>query len=62
MGKLGVLWENEGFMVENWGFGGGRVVFLKNEVFLGFWSRNREKVGKSREFDDFWKIGKNREK
>ena len=38
------------------------TVFLKNEVFVGFWSRIRGKVGKSREFDDFWKIGKNREK
>ena len=44
------------------GFGGKIGVFLKNGVFVGFWSINREKVGKSREFDDFWKIGKNREK
>ena len=34
----------------------------KNGVFMGFWSINREKVGKSREFGDFWKIGENREK
>ena len=51
-----------GFMDENQGFGGKMGVFLKNGVFVGFWSRNRGKVGKSREFDDFWKIGKNREK
>ena len=31
-------------------------------VFVGFWSGNWGKVGKSREFDDFWKIGKNGEK
>ena len=49
-------------MDENWGFGGKMGVFLKNGVFVGFWSRNWEKVGKSREFDDFLKIGKNREK
>ena len=49
-------------MVKNRGFGGKMVVFLKNGVFVGFWSRNRGKVEKSREFDDFWKIGKNREK
>ena len=49
-------------MVKNRGFGGKMMVFLKNGVFVGFWSRNRGKVGKSREFDDFWKIGKNREK
>ena len=51
-----------GFMVENWGFSGKIGGFSKNGVFVGFWSRNREKVGKSREFEDFWKIGKNREK
>ena len=34
----------------------------RNGGSVGFWSRNRGKVGKSREFDDFWKIGKNREK
>ena len=71
-------WGFPGIMVENWGFGGkmrfsgvlvekwgfyGKIgVFLKNGVFVGFWSRNRGKVGKGREFDDFWKIGKNREK
>ena len=59
-------------MFEDWGFGRKmRVfrdlwlkigVFLKNGVLMGFWSRNREKVGKGREFDDFLKIGKNREK
>ena len=38
------------------------VGFSENGVFVGFWSRIREKVGKSREFEDFWKIGKNREK
>ena len=48
--------------MEKWGFGGKMVVFLKNGGFVGFWSRNREKVGKSREFDDFLKIGENREK
>ena len=51
-----------GFMEENRGFRGEIGVFLKNGVFVGFWSRNRGKVGKSREFNDFWKIGKNREK
>ena len=49
-------------MDENQGFGGKMVVFSKNGVFVGFWSRNRGKVGKSREFDDFLKIGENREK
>ena len=49
-------------MVENWGFRGKIGGFSKNGVFMGFWSRNRGKVGKSREFDDFRKIGKNREK
>ena len=56
--KLGFFWKNggfPGFVVENRGFS-------KNGVSVGFWSRNRGKVGKSREFDDFWKIGKNREK
>ena len=51
-----------GFLVEKWGFYGKIEVFLKNGVFVGFWSRNRGKVGKSREFDDFLKIGENREK
>ena len=37
-------------------------VFWKIGGFLGFWSRIRGKEEKSREFDDFWKIGKNREK
>ena len=37
-------------------------VFSKKGVFMGFWTRNREKVGKSREFEDFWKIGENGEK
>ena len=57
--------ENEGFhgvMVENRGFSEKVVGFSENGVFVGFWSRNPGKVGKSREFDDFWKIGKNREK
>ena len=49
-------------MDENGGFSGKMVVFSKNGVLMGFWSRNRGKVGKSREFDDFLKIGKNREK
>ena len=51
-----------GVLVEKWGFCGKMVGFLKNGVFVGFWSRNRGKVGKSREFDDFLKIGENREK
>ena len=51
-----------GFYVENRGFCGKIGVLLKNEVFVGFWSRIRGKVGKSREFDHFWKIRKNREK
>ena len=38
------------------------MVFSENRVFVGFWSRIRGKVEKSREFDDFWKIGENREK
>ena len=49
-------------MIGNWGFGGKMVVFSENEVFMGFWSRNWRKVGKSREFDDFLKIGEIREK
>ena len=49
-------------MVKNGGFGGKMVVFLKNGVFVGFWSRNWEKVGKSREFGHFLKIGESREK
>ena len=66
--KIGVLVEKwgfsgvSGFEVKNRGFSGKIGVFLKNGVFVGFWSRNRGKVGKSREFNDFWKIGKNREK
>ena len=58
-GKIGVFKD---LGLEIWGFGGKMGVLLKNGVFVGFWSRNWEKVGKSREFDDFWKIGKNREK
>ena len=54
-GKMGVSVENGGFCGKWW-------VFLENGVFVGFWSRIQGKVGKSREFDDFWKIGKNREK
>ena len=49
-------------MVKNWGFSGKIGVLLKNGVFMGFWAIDWEKVGKSREFDDFLKIGKNREK
>ena len=49
-------------LVENWSFSGKMVVFSKNGVFMGFWSANRGKVGKSREFEDFLKIGENREK
>ena len=56
------LWLEIEVLVENSGFCGKMGVFLKNGVFVGFWSRNRGKVGKSREFNDFWKIGKNREK
>ena len=68
---MGVLWKIGvsvgksrffGFMVGNRGFDGKIGVFLKNEVFVGFWSIDRGKVGKSREFDDFWKIGEIREK
>ena len=54
--------QGTGVLVEKWGFCGKIGGFLKNGVFVGFWSRNRGKVGKSREFNDFWKIGKNREK
>ena len=73
--KIGSLVENRGFRggvgLESDSFGVfGRkagfqwkmVVFLENGVFTGFWSRNWGKVGKSREFDDFLKIGENREK
>ena len=49
-------------MEENGGFSGKIEGFLKNGVFVGFWAINREKVGKSREFNDFLKIGENREK
>ena len=49
-------------MVGNRGFREKRGFWWKNGVFVGFWSRNWEKVGKSREFDYFLKIGKNREK
>ena len=50
------------FLEKMGGFGEKMVVFLENGVFVGFWSIDRGKVGKSREFDDFWKIRKNREK
>ena len=43
-------------------FGGKMGVWWKNRVFVSFWSINRGKVEKSREFDDFLKIGENREK
>ena len=49
-------------MVENWGFRGKMVFFSKNGVFVDFWSINRGKVGKSREFDHFRKIEEIREK
>ena len=65
MKNRGVFWKKGGFedsMVENRGFYGKMAVFLKNGVLVGFWSRNRGKVGKGREFDDFLKIGENREK
>ena len=73
-GKLylwGMLVENKGFTGkiegsqekreflkvygQKWGF------WWKNGGLLGFWPRNRGKSGKSREFDDFRKIVKNRE-
>ena len=63
--KIGGLvgkWGFQEFIDENRGFGGKMVGFSKNGVFVGFWSRNRGKVGKSREFDDFLKIGESREK
>ena len=47
--------ESKGFMEKV-------VFFWKNGVFVGFWSRIQGKVGKSREFDHFLKIGENREK
>ena len=50
------LWMKIEGLVEKSGF------LWRNGVFVGFWPRNRGKVGKRREFDDFWKIGKNREK
>ena len=55
-GVSGFIWLKIG------GFGGKMGVLLKNGVFVGFWSRNRGKVGKSRELDHFLKIGENREK
>ena len=51
-----------GVLVEKWGFRGKIGGFSENGVFMGFWSRISGKEGKSREFDDFRKIGKNREK
>ena len=51
-----------GFIGENCDFGGKIGIFLKNGGSGGFRSRNRGKVGKAREFDDFRKIGENREK
>ena len=53
---FGVLWSKIEILVEKWWF------LLKNRVLMGFWSRNREKVEKSREFGHFLKIGENREK
>ena len=50
------LWSKIEVWVEKSGF------LWRNGVFVGFWSRNQGKVGKSREFDDFLKIGENREK
>ena len=71
-GKMGVFFvENPGFPWKNGGFSGKMEVLMgfwwKNRDFFekwgfGFWSRNRGKVRKSREFDDFLKIGENREK
>ena len=54
--KMGGGYEKARVFRKNGGF------WWKMGVFVGFWSRNRGKVGKSREFDDFLKIGKNREK
>ena len=62
IGDLVGKWVFGGFMVENRGFYGKIGVLWKSGVFVGFWSRNWGKVWKSREFDDFLKIGKNREK
>ena len=59
--KSGVWWENRGFSGK-WWFLWKMLVFSENRVFVGFWSIIRGKVGKSREFDHFLKIGKNREK
>ena len=61
-GVWGVYGQNLKVLMEKLGFSGKIKVFSKNGVFVGFWSRIQGKVGKSREFDDFWKIGKNREK
>ena len=55
-------WGFSGKMEVSMGFGGKIEVFSENEVFVGFWSRIPGKVGKSREFAHFWKIGENREK
>ena len=60
--RKGELFEKGGVLLKIGGFCGKMVVFSENGVFVGFWSRIQGKVGKSREFDDFWKIGKNREK
>ena len=56
MGNMKFLLKNRGFSGKSGGF------WWKNRVSVGFWSRNQGKVEKSREFDDFLKIGKNREK
>ena len=48
---MGVKLTGRGPFREKWGF------YWKNGVFVGFWPRNRGKVGKSREFGHFWKIG-----
>ena len=55
--RKGELFEKRGVLLKIGGFCGKMVVFLENRVFVGFWSINRGKVGKSREFEDFWKIG-----
>ena len=61
-GFWGVYVKNRGFSRKIERFNGEIEVFSKNGVFMGFWSRNWRKVGKSREFDDFLKIGEIREK
>ena len=42
-GEMGAFVENRGGMGKNGGFNGKIGIFLKNGVFLGFWSRMQGK-------------------